>query len=79
VNVDSGIVHLGSVDHTPFFQENDPYHCYYYGYGVRRGVFIEDHVYAISEGGVSVHAMASLSTPVASLALPALQNEYCYY
>jgi hypothetical protein len=38
---------------------------------MRRGLFIDDYVYSISYGGVLVHAMSDLVTPVASVALPA--------
>lgn len=70
VTVDGGIVKRGAVDHTGFFQ-SDPYgYCGgYYGVGVRRGVFIDDYVYAISYGGVTASAVSNPAVPVATLPL----------
>jgi hypothetical protein len=36
---------------------------------VRRGVFIDDYVYAISYGGVTASAVSSPAVPVATLQL----------
>ncbi|WP_437937638.1 beta-propeller domain-containing protein [Sorangium sp. So ce341] len=70
VDIAEGFSHLGAVDHSGFFSATSG--CYYYGGAdVRRGVFIEDHVYSISHGGVLVNALDDLATPVASLPLPA--------
>jgi hypothetical protein len=79
IGATSGIQHKGSINHTQFYQANDPSYCYYYGYGVRRGVFIEDHIYTISEGGVTVHQTSNLTTPVASVAMPLINYTECYY
>jgi hypothetical protein len=70
VTVAGGIVKRGAVDHSNFFG-NDPYgYCGgYYGVGVRRGVFIDDYVYAISYGGVTASAVSSPAVPVATLQL----------
>jgi hypothetical protein len=80
IDVTNGLSHRGSVSHTALFQNMESDYCYWYGYGVRRGVFIEDHIYSISEGGVVVNQLDDMSTPVAVLELP--QGEpgpYCYY
>ncbi|KYG08559.1 hypothetical protein BE21_22970, partial [Sorangium cellulosum] len=70
VDIAEGFSHLGAVDHSGFFSATSG--CYYYGgAAVNRGVFIEDHVYSISYGGVLVNALDDLATPVASLPLPA--------
>lgn len=67
----SGIRHLGGIDHGAFFATDPLGYCGgYYGAQVRRGVFMEDFVYAISYGGVTASALTGLATPVASLALP---------
>ncbi|MCA9625524.1 MAG: hypothetical protein KC731_41165, partial [Myxococcales bacterium] len=67
-----GIQKRGSVDHTPLFSNMNIDDCYYYGWGidVRRGVFIEDYVYSVSNGGVVVSNVSDLAT-VATLPLPA--------
>jgi hypothetical protein len=69
----AGITDLGRIDHTPFFQQNQSNYCYY-GYGVRRGVFIEDHVLSISEAAVVASPLASLSTPTATVSLPQVED-----
>jgi len=79
VTLDGGIQKRGSVEHSGFFS-NDPYgYCGgYYGAYVRRGVFIDDYVYAISYGGVTASAVATPETPVASLPLPQPSQPYGY-
>ncbi len=68
VDVSDGISPMGSVDHSSFFGDlTDPY-CYPYSVSVRRGVFIDDYIYSISEGGVLVSPTADVNNPVASLA-----------
>lgn len=85
VDATSGFTQLGSIDHTALTSElceASPYGCGYgYGYGVevRRGVFIDDFVYSVSYGGVLVHHGADLSTPVATLPLPAPKGYPGYY
>jgi len=72
VDVATGITQRGSVDHTSLFDGMSLDDCYYYGWGidVRRGVFIEDYVYSISNGGVIVSNVDDLS-PVSTLPMPA--------
>ncbi|MRG96880.1 beta-propeller domain-containing protein [Polyangium spumosum] len=79
VTLDNGIVKRGSVDHSQFFSA-DPYgYCGgYFGVGVRRGVFIDDYVYAISYGGVTASDVNTPATPVASVALPQPNQPYGY-
>ncbi|MDI1478741.1 beta-propeller domain-containing protein [Polyangium sp. y55x31] len=79
VTLDGGIVKRGSIDHTNFFQ-SDPYgYCGgYYGVDVRRGVFIDDYVYAISYGGVTASDVTSPETIVSSVALPQPSQPYGY-
>ncbi|MGK3988726.1 beta-propeller domain-containing protein [Sorangium sp. So ce136] len=70
VDIADGFSRLGAVDHSGFFT-SEPGCFYYGGADVRRGVFVEDFVYSISNGGVLVNALDDLATPVASVALPA--------
>ncbi|MDI1432059.1 beta-propeller domain-containing protein [Polyangium sorediatum] len=79
VTLDAGIQKRGSIDHTTFFQA-DPYgYCNgYYGVDVRRGVFIDDYVYAISYGGVTASDVNSPETLVSSVALPQPAQPYGY-
>ncbi|WP_437287864.1 beta-propeller domain-containing protein [Sorangium sp. So ce406] len=75
VDIADGFSRLGAVDHSGFFTPTPD--CYYYGgANVWRGLFIEDHVYSISDGGVLVNALDDLATPVASVALPASTSWY---
>ncbi len=67
----NGITRRGSVDHTALFGANTNGYCGgYYSPNVRRGVFLENVVYSISYAGVIASDVASLSTPVSTLALP---------
>jgi hypothetical protein len=67
----TGIEHRGSIDHTGFFLQSSQGFCGgYYGAEVRRGLFMEDFVYAVSYGGVTAHALDDLTAPVGSVVLP---------
>ncbi len=79
VTLAGGIQKRGSIDHTSFFAA-DPYgYCNgYYGVDVRRGVFIDDYVYAISYGGVTASDVSAPETPVANVALPQPAQPYGY-
>lgn len=67
----SSIAHLGSIDHSGFFASDPTGYCGgYYGAQIRRGIFMDDFVYAISYGGVTANALTDLVTPVGSLPLP---------
>jgi hypothetical protein len=48
---------------------------------VRRGVFIDDYVYSVSESAVVASAIEDVATPVAAVALPSISTDYCngYY
>ena len=80
VDITNGIAPYGTIAHTAFFNdcvEPDRYSCSY-APSVRRGLFIDDFIYAISYGGVTAHALDDLSTPVAQMSLPAPEY-YPYY
>lgn len=81
IDVVKGINPRGSIDHSSFYtSEESAYPCYgYYTPSVRRGVFMDDFVYAISNGGVTVHSIDDLTTPVASLPLTEPVDSSCYY
>lgn len=76
---------LSSVDHSPLINrecadfESTGVPCYYYGGNeMRRGVQIDDYVYAISQGGVTVHSFTDLDTEVARVELPQPKYDYDY-
>lgn len=73
-----GITELGRIDHTPYFQQSTYDYCYY-GYGVRRGVFIDDHVVSISEAAVVASPISDLTTPTAIVELPNVDQSCNYY
>lgn len=77
VTLADGITKRASIDHSAFFNA-DPYgYCGgYYGVDVRRGVFIDNYVYAISFGGVTASSVADPLDPVASVALPSPSQPY---
>lgn len=81
VDPDTGIERLGSIDHSPLFEDTSEqdYDCGYYPPGVRRGVFIDAYVYSISAKGVLVNALEGLEL-VASLPLPDVGTApVCYF
>lgn len=67
-----GFEFLGAADHGDFmncaYDTAEP--CTGYAGEVRRGVFIDDYVYSISDSGILVHAVSDMKTPVGSLPLP---------
>jgi hypothetical protein len=75
VSVDKGFNRRGAVDHSdlvlddcggvPYPVEDFYYYCGYEPQ-ITRGVFIDDFIYSISYGGVRVHDVSDLSTPVAT-------------
>ena len=74
VDAETGFEPVGSIDHTDLLDgicgtEGD-WSCRYYGLNVRRGVFIEDYVYSISNGGVKVNHVDDMYTEVATVRLP---------
>lgn len=83
VSVETGFDPLGSVDHGALMgsacEANEwEYYCPY-PVEMRRGLFIDDYVYSISYAGVLVHGMGDLTTPVATVPLPAPTMSYGYY
>jgi hypothetical protein len=84
VSIDEGFAEAGAIDHTALFdgcveQRAD---AYFYGCGysssMRRGLFIDDYVYAISYGGLTTHAVADPSVALATVPL-AQPQFYPYY
>jgi subtilisin-like proprotein convertase family protein len=71
-----GILGLGEISHSDFFRDNASNEWgWWYQPQVRRGVFVEDFAYAISDAGVRVANVASLGTPVASVkAMPQFED-----
>jgi uncharacterized secreted protein with C-terminal beta-propeller domain len=72
VDAVDGFAKLGSVDSTPLIQKTPTGYCGgYFGPSVRRGVFLENFVYAISYGGVVVRDSNNLAAPGGQLQLEA--------
>jgi hypothetical protein len=73
VDVSRGFEQLGEIEHGALLSEQcgtpENWACSYTP-EVRRGLFIEDHVYSISAAGVLVHAVADLENEVARVPLP---------
>jgi hypothetical protein len=71
----SGFIHRGAVNHSdlvlddcggvPYAVEDFYYYCGYEPQ-ITRGVFIDEFIYSISHGGVRVHNISDLATPVAT-------------
>lgn len=79
IDAESGITDLGRVDHSQYFESSQTNDYCYYGYGVRRGVFIEDHVLSISEAAIVASPIATPSMTTAAVALPDVAVESCGY
>jgi hypothetical protein len=81
IDAAAGIQKKGTIDHSPFFAsvDQDGY-CYgYYGFDVRRSVFIEEALYSISYGGIVASDASSLGT-IATLPLEQPTSYYdCGY
>lgn len=66
VDIETGFSRLGAVDHSPLFPPQEPCSplASYYGFDVRRGLFInrddKSYVYSISYAGMMVHDVAAL-------------------
>lgn len=86
VSIADGVSARGRIPHTQFFTAceppaDEPWWGYYscgYSPAVRRGLFIDDYVYSISNGGMLVHTLDGLSK-VASVPLPAPVTYYGYF
>ncbi len=84
VAVDEGFTEAGTIDHSGLFGDCVTYQANTYEYAcaypssMRRGLFNDDYVYAISYGGLTTHALADVGTPGASVAL-AQPQFYSYY
>ncbi len=74
VDTKTGFTARGAVAHTGMAHDpacdawSGP--CYASDPQMRRGVFVDDYVYSISDAGVAVHALGDLTAPVAAAALP---------
>ena len=74
VDAAAGFGKLGSIDHTELVSKNPGGYCGgYYSPSVRRGVFLDNFVYAISYGGVIAKDATNLTGTGAKLALPSPQ------
>jgi hypothetical protein len=81
VNIGSGFAKLGSVDHTSLVSNSPTGYCGgYYGPQVRRGVFLDNFVYAISYGGVVAKDANNLAGAGSTLPLsaPLVNDGYGY-
>jgi len=79
VDLATGFSKVGSVDSSSLAAKNPTGYCGgYYGPSVRRGIFLENFVYSISYGGVTVRDSNNLGTPVVDLplSLPVTNNGY---
>lgn len=76
---------LGSIDHAELLLQNCPVeasydgYCHYAGSDMRRGIQIEEFIYAISYGGLTVHNMDDLAGTVQTVELPSPTYGDIYY
>lgn len=82
VDITNGFTKLGAPNHDDFFEGTMWEWCLednVFGVAMRRGLFIDDYLYSISYGGLKVHAMQDLSTPVGAvdLSMPSALGYSC--
>jgi uncharacterized secreted protein with C-terminal beta-propeller domain len=78
VDLGTGFVKLGSIDHSSLIKSPTGYCGGYYGPSVRRGVFLENFVYSISYGGIVVKDSNDLLAAGNQLALPSPETNEGY-
>jgi hypothetical protein len=79
VEAGTGFAKLGSIDHTELVSKAPAGFCGgYFGPSVRRGVFLDNFVYAISYGGVIAKDTGNLAGAGAKLVLPSPQVDPGY-
>lgn len=67
---------IGEVDHSGLYQQNNERRWgWWYRPNVRRGVFVEDFVYAVSDAGIRVASLNDLGETAAEVAVPAAQPD----
>lgn len=78
IDVNAGITHLGDVDGTALVSQYKNGYCGgYYSPEVRRGVFLDTTVYAISYGGIAAKDVNNLGAAPTTFPLPYPQaNDY---
>ncbi len=82
VDITEGFTKLGAPNHDDFFEGTMWEWCLeddVFGVAMRRGLFIDDYLYSISYGGLKVHSMQDLSTPVGAvdLSMPSALGYSC--
>ncbi|PIE20160.1 MAG: hypothetical protein CSA66_01230 [Proteobacteria bacterium] len=76
VDVDAGFAPLGTLYHDDLVPSDAS--CGPEGATVRRGVFIEDVVYSVSEAGIKAHAVGTLDEgPLATIDIHRAGDDYC--
>ncbi len=78
IDATAGITEVGRVDHTQYFDASGYDSCYY-GYGVRRGLFIEDHVVSVSQAAVVASPLTDLASVTSAVELPEVGGTCNYY
>ncbi|MEW6741256.1 MAG: beta-propeller domain-containing protein [Planctomycetota bacterium] len=59
VDTTTGLAHYGSIDHSSLYN-SDP-NSYWWFRDIRRSIFMGDFVYAVSDRGITVHDLATLT------------------
>jgi uncharacterized secreted protein with C-terminal beta-propeller domain len=75
VDTEAGLSFYGAVDHSGFFAD---LRCHWNWLEVRRSIFMQDYVYAISDRGLTAHHLNDLTAPVAQSAMPGMADIYSY-
>jgi len=76
VDEEAGLASYGSIDHSSFYNSDSDYYWAYTD--IRRSIFMGDFVYAISDRGISVHALAGLPL-VTSQPLPGYTGDWYWW
>ncbi len=71
IDVDTGISARGEIPMHDLFKDSQQEDSWWYGYTeVRRSIFADDYVYAISNAGIRAVHLDDLETPLATVAFP---------
>ncbi len=76
VNKDTGFSMHGSVDHSPYYNSENQW--YWSNQDIRRSIFMDDYIYAISDRAVTVHQLDNM-TQTGAISLPGTIYEYGPY
>ena len=73
VDKDTGFSMHGTIDHSPYYNSENQW--YWFNQDIRRSIFMDDYIYAISDRAVTVHQIDNM-TLTGTISLPGTIYEY---